>query len=143
MIKKESSISYKQIGWGGFEYIIDVCWNRKADGAIEGVWSISSSEVPNGNKSLVQITQTALESGFNTMFLEHKIWWEHFWSKSSISLPDPVLEKQWYLDQYKFGSVARADTAPISLQAIWTADNGKLPPWKGDFPNDLNTQLSY
>ena len=29
------------------------------------------------------------------------------------------------------------------MQAIWTADNGNLPPWKGDFHNDLNTQLSY
>jgi alpha-L-fucosidase 2 len=29
------------------------------------------------------------------------------------------------------------------LQAVWTADNGKLPPWKGDFHHDLNTQLSY
>ncbi|CAN0568658.1 unnamed protein product, partial [Laminaria digitata] len=27
--------------------------------------------------------------------------------------------------------------------AVWTADNGKLPPWKGDFHHDLNTQLSY
>jgi alpha-L-fucosidase 2 len=44
---------------------------------------------------------------------------------------------------YKFGSVARADAPPISLQAVWTADHGKLPPWKGDFHHDLNTQLSY
>jgi alpha-L-fucosidase 2 len=29
------------------------------------------------------------------------------------------------------------------LQAVWTADNGRLPPWKGDFHHDLNTQLSY
>jgi alpha-L-fucosidase 2 len=29
------------------------------------------------------------------------------------------------------------------LQAIWTADNGNLPPWKGDYHHDLNTQLSY
>ncbi|MFM2146298.1 MAG: hypothetical protein RL732_1134, partial [Bacteroidota bacterium] len=43
----------------------------------------------------------------------------------------------------KFGCVARSDTPPISLQAIWTADNGNLPPWKGDFHHDLNTQLSY
>ena len=57
--------------------------------------------------------------------------------------PDTILEKQWYLEQYKFGSVARADAPPISLQAVWTADNGKLPPWKGDFHHDLNTQLSY
>jgi alpha-L-fucosidase 2 len=44
---------------------------------------------------------------------------------------------------YKFGSAARRGAPPISLQAVWTADNGRLPPWKGDFHHDLNTQLSY
>ncbi|MEI9958801.1 MAG: hypothetical protein WDM90_21385 [Ferruginibacter sp.] len=44
---------------------------------------------------------------------------------------------------YKFGCVARSNTPPISLQAVWTADNGNLPPWKGDFHHDLNTELSY
>ena len=143
VIKKENSFSYKQLGWGNFEYTIDVCWDKKEDGVIEGSWSISSSDATAGQDNSYQIAQAALEAGFNTMFHEHKIWWGNFWSKSSISLPDSVLEKQWYLDQYKFGSVARADVPPISLQAIWTADNGKLPPWKGDFHNDLNTQLSY
>ncbi|WP_449436431.1 glycosyl hydrolase family 95 catalytic domain-containing protein [Pedobacter steynii] len=47
------------------------------------------------------------------------------------------------MEQYKFGSVARADAPPISLQAVWTADNGRIPPWKGDYHHDLNTQLSY
>ena len=62
---------------------------------------------------------------------------------SIIISTDTVLEKQWYLEQYKFGSAARANTPPISLQAVWTADNGRMPPWKGDFHHDLNTQLSY
>jgi len=44
---------------------------------------------------------------------------------------------------YKFGAAARKGAPPISLQAVWTADNGLLPPWKGDFHHDLNTQLSY
>jgi alpha-L-fucosidase 2 len=44
---------------------------------------------------------------------------------------------------YKLGAASGNGAPPISLQAIWTADNGKLPPWKGDFHNDLNTQLSY
>lgn len=26
---------------------------------------------------------------------------------------------------------------------MWTADNGGLPPWKGDYHNDLNTQMTY
>lgn len=73
----------------------------------------------------------------------HEAWWKKFWNKSSVQLPDSILERQYYLEMYKFGSTARSNTPPISLQAVWTADNGRLPPWKGDFHHDLNTQLSY
>jgi alpha-L-fucosidase 2 len=73
----------------------------------------------------------------------HRQWWHRFWGQSSIALPDSILEKQWYLEMYKFGSASRRGAPPITLQAVWTADNSHLPPWKGDFHHDLNTQLSY
>ncbi|MCH5600649.1 glycosyl hydrolase family 95 catalytic domain-containing protein [Niabella ginsengisoli] len=44
---------------------------------------------------------------------------------------------------YKLAATSRPNAPAITLQAVWTADNGSLPPWKGDFHNDLNTQLSY
>ena len=47
------------------------------------------------------------------------------------------------MDMYLFASASRKGAPPISLQAVWTADNGSFPPWRGDFHNDLNTQLSY
>jgi alpha-L-fucosidase 2 len=31
----------------------------------------------------------------------------------------------------------------MPLQGVWTADAGGLPPWKGDYHNDLNTQMTY
>jgi alpha-L-fucosidase 2 len=31
----------------------------------------------------------------------------------------------------------------MPLQGVWTADSGGLPPWKGDYHNDLNTQMTY
>lgn len=31
----------------------------------------------------------------------------------------------------------------MPLQGVWTADEGTLPPWKGDYHHDLNTQLTY
>ena len=31
----------------------------------------------------------------------------------------------------------------MPLQGVWTADDGALPPWKGDYHHDLNTELSY
>lgn len=54
-----------------------------------------------------------------------------------------MIEKQYYNEIYKMGSISRKDSYPISLQSVWTADNGQLPPWKGDYHHDLNTQLSY
>lgn len=70
-------------------------------------------------------------------------YWTPYWEASSVSLPDSVLQKQYDNEMYKFGSASREHSSPISLQAVWTADNGSLPPWKGDYHHDLNTQLSY
>ena len=63
--------------------------------------------------------------------------------QSSIDLPNPIIERQWFRETYKFGAAARNNTPPITLQGPWTADNGKIPPWKGDYHHDLNTELCY
>jgi alpha-L-fucosidase 2 len=135
---------YRQQGWNGFEYEAAVTWQNSGD-KILGVWSISSSfsEKESGKPAGMLVTEMSKQTNFDETFKTHQGWWENYWAKSSVSLPDSVLEKQYYLEMYKFGSAARDNTPPISLQAVWTADNGKLPPWKGDFHHDLNTQLSY
>ncbi|MGA2587264.1 MAG: glycoside hydrolase family 95-like protein [Candidatus Aminicenantales bacterium] len=137
-------LTYHQKGWGEFYYDIAVAWKRSGAGDIEGVWSISSKFSDDKKESSAEaIVRSELARGFSVNFDEHAAWWRNFWSRSSVTVPDDVLEKQWVLEQYKFGSAARRGAPPISLQAVWTADNGKLPPWKGDFHHDLNTQLSY
>ncbi len=136
-------IVYRQKGWGDFEYEVAVTW-KYSKNTLVGVWSISSTTSEKSGETADRMVSGLIEnSNFNKKLNEHALWWKGFWEKSSIRLPDKILEKQWYLEQYKFGSVARQDAPPISLQAVWTADNGKLPPWKGDFHHDLNTQLSY
>ena len=136
----ENSMTYHQSGWSDFYYDVVVHWEKKGSQMI-GNWAITSSiSDDKGKASAKELTK---DLSYKTALRAHLNWWEKYWDKSSISLPDEVLEKQWYLEQYKFGSAARANTPPISLQAVWTADNGKMPPWKGDFHHDLNTQLSY
>lgn len=142
--KTSNKLVYKQKGWNGFEYEVAVAW--KTSGSIlTGVWTVTSNfSGKKGDKTAGDLVSDQLNnSKYDTAFQSHATWWKNYWAKSAISIPDTVLEKQWYLEQYKFGSAARADAPPISLQAVWTADNGKLPPWKGDFHHDLNTQLSY
>jgi alpha-L-fucosidase 2 len=140
----EDLIVFRQPGWGGFYYEIAVAWRTSGPGEIEGVWSVTSKFSDDRKEPTAEARVKAeLGRGYAAAFAEHAAWWDAFWAKSAIKVPDPILEKQWYLEQYKFGSAARRGAPPISLQAVWTADNGKLPPWKGDFHHDLNTQLSY
>lgn len=144
VVREPNKMVYRQKGWNGFEYEVAVSW-KYSKNVLSGVWSITSSfSEKKGQKTAGKVVSDRIEkTTFEGSFQSHSAWWKGFWEKSAISLPDTILEKQWYLEQYKFGSVARADAPPISLQAVWTADNGKLPPWKGDFHHDLNTQLSY
>lgn len=137
-----NNITYEQRGWGGFKYEINVRWRKINQLTYEGAWSITSSYT---HKKLhaAQITAYVLRQRYSKLFYSHVLWWHNFWKNSAIHIPDTLLEKQWYLEQYKFGSAARLGAPPISLQAVWTADNGRIPPWKGDYHHDLNTELSY
>ncbi|MCX6243392.1 MAG: hypothetical protein NTU98_01700 [Bacteroidetes bacterium] len=140
----DNSIYYRQQGWEDFLYEVSVRWKKIESGVFEGCWSITSKNGPySGDKSAWTLTHDAMEGTYDEAFRAHSDWWKDFWSKSSVHLPDIILENQWYREIYKFGSASRKGSPPITLQAIWTADNGNLPPWKGDYHNDLNTQLSY
>ncbi|MBD8487344.1 hypothetical protein IFO69_01150 [Echinicola sp. CAU 1574] len=139
--KVEDGIIYTQTGHEDFEYQIAIRWQKTSTG-VEGCWAISTNESASKQPSQ-ELTQHGIGIGFDKAIVSHEAWWSRYWNKSSIQVPDSILQKQWYLEQYKFGAAAREHTPPISLQAVWTADNGKLPPWKGDFHHDLNTQLSY
>jgi alpha-L-fucosidase 2 len=144
VVQKRNKLVYSQKGWNGFEYQVAVAW-LTAGNTLTGVWTVTStfSDKKGDTKAGEKVSEYLNNTKFDTALLSHTLWWKNFWGKSAISLPDTILQKQWILEQYKFGSAARADAPPISLQAVWTADNGKLPPWKGDFHHDLNTQLSY
>lgn len=141
VVVKGNTLKYIQRIWGGAYYEVMVVWNRTGNTTFEGVWSITAHYPGKPVLSAFQILKNV--ESYDSAFKKHYTWWKKFWSKSKLTLPNQVLQNQYDLEQYKFGSVARVNFPPISLQAIWTADNGRLPPWKGDFHHDLNTQLSY
>jgi alpha-L-fucosidase 2 len=137
-LARNGSISFCQEIFDRKFYVACIRWDSLQGSAVTGSWTIilSDSVCPAGPASGDVPT-------FDSALVRHAAWWRSFWSKSAISIPDTVLENQYYMERYKFGSASRKGAVPVTLQAVWTADNGKLPPWKGDFHNDLNTQLSY
>ena len=139
-VKQEGDfIAYHQPGWDGFFYDVAVGWKRRG-GGIVGAWSITSSL---GNGHAEQVVREALCGGVATAYSRHMAYWAPYWQKSVVCVPDTVVQHQYDREVYKFGSASRRDSYPISLQSVWTADDGRLPPWKGDYHHDLNTQLSY
>ena len=80
---------------------------------------------------------------YKALLAEHVAWWDKYWNESKISIDDELLERTYYLSWYLFGSCSRKGYYPMPLQGVWTADNDCIPPWRGDYHNDTNTQMSY
>jgi len=117
-------------------YEVRLEWREASPTKLVGMWTVSNNEQATLNKEM--------QSKSTGKFMEsHLSWWRAYWKRSAVKLPDPLLQRQYYLEMYKLGAASRKGAPAITLQAVWTADNGGLPPWKGDFHNDLNTQLSY
>ncbi len=144
LLQGERSLSFEQQGWGSFRFAVCLVWKQKEDGNWQAAWSIASSNETDQPLQLAeQRAKKALADGFNDLAETHQDWWKNFWRQSRVAVPNQSIERQWYLETYKFGAVARRGAPPITLQAVWTADEGKIPPWKGDYHHDLNTELSY
>ncbi len=136
--------AYTQQGALGLQYATYLEWRRHNNGWI-AAWTILAStnqSVPLLHEAR-QSLQVILSTPPSTFITMHRDWWQKYWSKSTLTLPNPTIERQWFLDTYKFGAASRRLCPPITLQGPWTADDGQLPPWKGDYHHDLNTQLSY
>ena len=120
---------------------------------------LSRSAVRNGRKRLLVTVQTASsaqgacaacealltqsDAALARLRRAHLAWWRAFWAQSAITLSDHTLEQLWYRGTYFLGAGSRPGHAPMPLQGVWTADQNALPPWKGDYHNDLNTQFTY
>jgi alpha-L-fucosidase 2 len=85
----------------------------------------------------------ALKAGYEKMLASHQDWWKKFWAISEVTIPDERLQRHYNLVKYFYGAASRPDAPSMPLQCVWTQDSGALPPWKGDYHHDLNTEMAY
>jgi len=89
-----TSLNYRQEGWNGFHYQVH-CDLKREERSITGSWSISS-HYPDQEANLPakEYLEQHKRSSFDSSREELFRWWDEYWSRSAVSLPDPVLEKQ-------------------------------------------------
>ena len=127
----------------GLSYCVSVETRRDADETLLAVTVASTQDGPDPVRIARARTSSALARGYEKMLVPHRAYWKSFWEKSSVSIPDADILRHYYLVQYFYGAASRRGAPPMPLQGVWTADEDGLPPWKGDYHNDLNTQMTY
>lgn len=90
-----------------------------------------------------KILTNAAEKGFDKLFDEHKKARKKYRAKSFVKTGDKLIDETYKKSWYLFKCCSKKGGYPMPLQGVWTADNDCLPPWKGDYHHDTNTELSY
>ncbi len=127
----------------GFRYVILAARSAVPGGTLLAVTITTNKENADPLALARQRATRALGAGYQRLFAAHAAWWKNFWGRSSITLPDEKIQQHYNLVRYFYGAASRQGAPPLPLQGVWTADEGKLPPWHGDYHHDLNTQLTY
>jgi alpha-L-fucosidase 2 len=141
--KSKNASWYIQTAAEGLEYCVYTQSKQVGNETLVAVTIATSTEAKDVLNLAKRRCKSALDQGYNAVLAKHKGWWTEFWKKSSVRVPDAAVQKQYNLVQYFYGAASRTNAPPMPLQGVWTADSGSLPPWKGDYHNDLNTQMTY
>lgn len=94
-----------------------------------------------GNDS-VESAVSALKQATSTPerhLAEHRTWWQRFWGRSSVQLPDAKIESLWYMGLYLLASSSRPGGASVSLHGLWQPDS-RMPPSLGLYIWDFYPQ---
>ena len=73
---------------------------------------------------------------------KHLSYWKRYYRTSNIKIPDLKMRRLYNLGRYFFACNSKGKF-PMALEGVWTRNDGNLPPWKGDYHNDINLQMSY
>ncbi len=72
---------------------------------------------------------------------EHEQWWKEYWEKSYVSIPDPDIERQYYVSLYGMGSCSRDPDFPPPLFGTWITQ--EPPYWMADYHLNYNHMAPY
>ena len=143
IITGQNALAFVQKTAETLEYAFAVKWTE-VRGDIHAVIAVTTNaEAAKPLEYANRLADDGLRQGWARTLAAHRAWWKDFYYTSQVRIPEPRLQHHYNLVKYFYGAASRAHAVPMPLQGIWTADEGALPPWKGDYHNDLNTQMTY
>ncbi len=72
---------------------------------------------------------------------EHERWWKDYWEKSYVSIPDPDIERQYYVSLYGMACCSRDPDFPPPLFGTWITQ--EPPWWMADYHLNYNLMAPF
>ncbi|MDR1864474.1 MAG: hypothetical protein LBR08_02780 [Bacteroidales bacterium] len=72
---------------------------------------------------------------------QHKQWWKNYWEKSFVSIPDSLIEGQYYLSLYGTASCSRDLDFPPGIFGTWITQ--EQPSWSADYHLNYNHMAPF
>lgn len=92
-------------------------------------------------KAVVKHVESANAKKVADIEKAHKQWWKEYWNKSYVSIPDSVIEKQYYVSLYTTAACSRDLDFPPSIFGSWITK--ERPWWNGDYHLNYNHMAPY
>lgn len=143
VVAEVGRITYRQpMADGDYSVLVEM---REVGEYTEAVFGVRSNVDAFSDDEMMGRIKSALDIGYDKALAEHKAWWSEYFASVSVTLPEEYksLEELYTVAHYLLGSGSREKFAPMALQGVWTAAEGALPPWRGDYHFDLNVQGTY
>ncbi|MEL3951110.1 glycosyl hydrolase family 95 catalytic domain-containing protein [Streptomyces sp. LNU-CPARS28] len=86
----------------------------------------------------VRAVRAAARLPYDTLAAPHRAWWDAYYRKSFLSLPDARMQRFYWIQLYKIAAAARRDAPVMATCGPWLEPT----PWPNTWWN-LNVQLEY
>lgn len=135
---KNISLSIQNLLYGG-QYV--VAWKEEKLSSNTNIFIVTiknSYPEKNAEADAENLISYVSSNSFDNNYKEHIGWWNHFYRKSFLTIPDKELEGFYWLQMYKLGCASRAKGPIMDTSGPWFQDT----PWPY-ITWDLNVELCY
>jgi alpha-L-fucosidase 2 len=123
-------------GWSGDRFVIAPGHTVTLVAAV-----VTSEESADPLKEAIDQISKLSHTAMDDNRLAHENWWRNFWSKSSIEIGDPLIERFWYGSHYILACCSRNKKFPPGLYGNWTTND--LPSWEADYHLNYNHEAPW
>lgn len=115
-------------------------WRERTRGAARTLYVTVAHSHPKNTAHDRALRTVAAASAlpYALLAVPHRAWWDRFYRKSFLSLPDARLQRFYWIQLYKTASAARRDAPVMATPGPWLEPT----PWPNTWWN-LNVQLEY